>query len=203
MNNRYGFIGLKGSGKDTIADMVMAKDPSWKVLKFAAKLKSACADVFHLNHDQIEGSLKETKLETPISMDEHICDLSVYLGIDIKPRDLIAETPRQVMQYLGTDYVRYVVDSYWLDSLHEQVNANPMANIMITDCRFHNEARLLRGLGFKMVKIAKVDFPDQPKDLHPSEQEIMDIEADITLYNKFGDMDVLKNFAEEILKTGY
>lgn len=77
------------------------------------------------------------------------------------PHALIGfNTPRVAMQTLGTEWGRRTIcDDLWLKIARrdiEQARAFPdFAGIVIDDCRFDNEAELIRSLGGVVVKVER------------------------------------------------
>ena len=65
-------------------------------------------------------------------------------------------TPRKVMQLIGTDIMRAHFDNdIWIKSLKKKIIGllSKGANIIITDCRFSNEARAIKNLGGKVLLV--------------------------------------------------
>lgn len=201
----YGFVGTKGSGKDSIALKMLEEDPEWKILKFAGKLKSICMEVYDLNYEEIEGGLKNELFMIPINLDDKIDALRKITGLDIEPKALVAYTPRMVLQYIGTEYVRSVQDDYWIKSLVDEIlekgssEGEVIRKVVITDCRFENEAKALRDLLFDIVKINKSGFPAVNGDLHSSETEMNEIKYDRLFTNVYGEMEELDLFAKALV----
>jgi|NOAtaT_6_FD_contig_41_5404270_length_1178_multi_2_in_0_out_0_2 hypothetical protein len=77
-----GFAGAKGSGKDTAAQELLNYH-GFRQWAFAGPLKEACGAMFHLSHEQLHGSLKETPDER-------------WFGC----------TPRKMLQFVGTELFR-------------------------------------------------------------------------------------------------
>ena len=105
-------------------------------------------------------------------------------------------TPRWVLQYFGTEVVRSGFhDDMWIASL-ENKQSNSKDNVVITDVRFRNEIRMLRGLDAQIVEVARGDKPSywnealkyweggpEPKDIHRSEWDWIGTEFDVILDN--------------------
>lgn len=143
-----GFCGPKRSGKDTAAKMFVDA----KRFEFARPLKEATMALFGLTHDQVyDEKLKET----------------------IDPR--YGKTPRQLLQWLGTDVIRDQFNKDHLlllmrDSIANTIVDGGIREIVITDVRFDNEAELIRGFGGTIIEIVR---PLLLKvDSHPSEAGI-------------------------------
>ncbi len=120
-----GLSGLAGAGKSTAA-MSLKVQHGFRVRRFAGPLK-AMMSAMGLSHREIEGDLKEQP-----------CEL---LG---------GKTPRYAMQTLGTEWGRNLIDgSIWLRLAEREIDLAQKAgeNLVFDDCRFENEAELIRRWG--------------------------------------------------------
>lgn len=123
-----GIVGFIGSGKDTIADMLVKR--GFIKEAFARGVKDAVATIFSWDRAMLEGSTAESRAwrEQP--------DIfwSSKLGKDF--------TPREALQLMGTEAGRNVFyQNLWVDAL--QRRCNPTKNYAITDCRFANELKMI------------------------------------------------------------
>jgi hypothetical protein len=180
-----GICGFIGSGKDTIAD-ILIKERGFIKLSFASALKDAVSIIFGWDRAMLEGATKESR-ELREKVDEW---WSQRLSIP-------SLTPRYVLQHLGTDIFR---DKFhpdiWLASLERKLSNCPKNSlIVITDCRFQNEISLLKKLGARMVQ---VDRPVIMNSLiHTSETSWLETEFDVVINNN-STLDILR---EEVLNT--
>lgn len=162
-----GICGLKGSGKDTIADNLI-KNHGFIKLSFAKIVKDIVAIMFGWERHLLEGDTKESRI-----FRETKCDFwSDKLNRDI--------TPRKMLQEFGTDIIRNNFnENMWVYCVEKLIKDNKDKNIVITDCRFKNEIDMIRSFGGKIYHIYR-DLPewfveyknnkiDKPKDIHPSE----------------------------------
>jgi len=153
------FTGHKKHGKDTSADYLV-KTRNFQKLSLATPLKSACAAIFHFSTQQLyDEKLKE--------------EIDLRWGF----------SPRECLQKMGTEVLRDGISKYlpigigeiWLKSftIHVQqiLKENPKAKIVVSDCRFPNEAEFLTAHGFYIVKIEN-DLLKECKDKHVSETSI-------------------------------
>ncbi|MDA8151502.1 MAG: hypothetical protein M0003_02105, partial [Acidithiobacillus sp.] len=58
----------------------------------------------------------------------------------------IPYSPRQILQWWGTDYRRAQRETYWIDKVRDRLLSDP-GHWVVTDVRFQNEADLIRELG--------------------------------------------------------
>lgn len=192
----YGITGKKGHGKDTLAKFICEKNKTFVVLHFADSLKKMCCDIFGLSHEQLNDSvLKEQLLEKHIDMDLFLPLMKSYTGLEIIARSLTAKTPREVLQFFGTEYVRKIQDDYWIQKTISQINRHQ--NCLIADLRFLNEFSALKNINATIIKVLRIDAPHQP-DSHVSELEIDKIDPDLLLGVITGDLTIHHKIANLI-----
>jgi hypothetical protein len=108
----------KSSGKDTLGKMLCERDGFVRVA-YADKLKEIVSDLFRFNHEQTEGSLKET----------------------LDPR--YGFSPRYAFQTIGTEHLRSIYPNVWTDYVYKTTIPNLICKsktrFVITDFRFPNE----------------------------------------------------------------
>jgi hypothetical protein len=150
-----GLTGRKGSGKNLAALGL----PGFQVLAFADPLKGACMDLFGLTEKEMQDpELKEVPLERwPF------------------------QSPRIIMQKVGTDAMRANWPTIWVEALRRKLAVSPHRNAVITDCRFLNEAEMIRQLGGYIIRIVRPGMPQT--DIHPSETEMDSMVVDATVIN--------------------
>lgn len=149
------FTGLIGSGKTTAANYVVHRYGYHK-LPFAEGLKSMMM-ALGLTYDQVYGDQKEI----PLSI-------------------LCGKTPRYAMQTLGTEWGRQLIGENFWPNLWK-ANAEQYSNrVTCDDCRFPNEATVVRSIGGIVVKIIRSSVKP---GTHPSETEMVKILPDYVLTN--------------------
>ncbi len=145
-----GITGFIGSGKDTVAKMLVEKGAVQD--SFAAPLKDLCASVFGWPRDLLQGDTVESRdfRETP----------DMYwtrkLGID-------QFTPRLALQLLGTEIMRtHFNQDIWLDSLEYRIRKNAQEDqlVVVSDCRFKNELDLIKSLNGIVVHVIRDELPE-------------------------------------------
>lgn len=89
---------------------------------------------------------------------------------------------RRILQHTGQT-VRELDPDFWVRVLMDKVRAADGWNmpIVVTDCRYRNEAEALRAAGFVLVRIKRPGL--ETTDTHASENELNDFRADETLIN--------------------
>jgi hypothetical protein len=180
-----GICGFQGAGKDTMANILIEKYGFIK-FSFANALKDIISILFCWPRELIEGDTNESRLWRE-TVDEWWS----------KKLNIPELTPRMIMQKIGTDLFRkYFNEDIWVNIIEKKIkDAGILQNIVITDCRFPNEIKLLRELGGKIIHIYRHlplwfdnyilgEFCSESKFLHPSEKEWIREKFDYTIDNK-------------------
>lgn len=168
-----GVSGFAGSGKDTVADGI-CKDPLFVKLALADGIKRINREVFDWSRDQLWGPSALRSVP-----DERYPREGGYL------------TPRYALQKLGTEWGRDCYENIWIEyalrlsrrlltihgyryeptqGLISKGLSTPLKGVVIPDCRFKNEFKLLREAGAKLVRVKRKGLDKPPWD-HPSETE--------------------------------
>lgn len=177
-----GLTGKKFSGKDTVAEY-LCKEWRYKQMSFADPLKDICKIIFEFTDEQLYGDKKE--------------DIDEFWKV----------TPRQVLQFVGTDLFRNnmgklidgIDNNIWTKVLEKKINIENNNLIVISDVRFINEAETIKKLGGILFKINR---NTNNADSHISEIEMDSIKADIILENN-GTKDQLYNKIDLVMYTLY
>lgn len=134
-----GMAGPARSGKDTAADHLVNQ---WGFTKlgFATPLKNMIAVMLNQSVDWIlDAAHKEQNIPE------------------------IGYSPRHLMQTLGTDWARNILDDqFWIRLANRQLNElyrQGFAGVVITDCRFENEAKMIRDRGGLICHISRSSTP--------------------------------------------
>lgn len=162
-----GVCGLIGSGKGTVADMLVAEHGFVKV-SFADKLKDAVSEMFDWPRDMVEGDTNESR-EWREKVDEF---WTKETGRQI--------TPRLVLQEFGTECMRQgFYDGIWVSLVKKRILDNPTTNFVVPDTRFPNEIKMIQELGGKVWWVRRGQLPGwfvdyrisavEPNDIHSSE----------------------------------
>lgn len=173
--------GIKGSGKDTIADMLIEIGKSKGInvgkMAFADRLKDTISVLFNLPRDMLAGFTKESRewREQPLY------EWSKRLAKPI--------TPRFLLQFFGTDLLRdKFYDKIWIDCLLDSAKNSDLDIIIVTDCRYENEIASLAEKDAKFIEI-KRNTPDwyydvlndkYPENVHKSEYSFIKPLHDLT-----------------------
>lgn len=158
--------GLAGVGKDTVADYLV-EHHGYTKLAFADALRDEVGRAFDVSVKLL--TQRETK-EHPMSalalrrcMDGEFVN---RIWVHLDKLDLSApRSPRQIMQWWGTEYRRANNPHYWLDAFTTQfvkAHSEGQHRFVVTDVRRANEAELLRELGGSLWQITRPGFDPEP-----------------------------------------
>jgi len=183
-----GICGLIGSGKGTVADVLV--DQGFTKVSFADKLKDGVSTIFGWDRAMLEGDTDESRQWREQRDDFWSAETEMEV------------TPRLVLQLFGTDCLRNGFhDGVWVSLLKKHMLDNP-GNYVIPDVRFRNEQNMIRELGGEIWRIQRGDIPEwygcamldnttgsdlmEAYDVHPSEYKWIDMnnKFDVTLYNE-------------------
>jgi len=142
-----GVCGLIGSGKGTVAD-ILVEEHDFKKISFADKLKDAVAVLFGWPRNMLEGDTQESR-EWREQVDEFWTNET---GRTI--------TPRLVLQEFGTECMRQgFYDGIWVSIVKQQILADPHSNWVIPDTRFPNEINMLHEIGGQVWWVKRGETP--------------------------------------------
>lgn len=150
---KIGILGLAGAGKDTFAKMLQQEllelGHDFTLDRYARPIKELTSRIFGLTLDEIEHRVTKelpTRINLTVLINE--CNAMFQYILKFSPReveqaqDLLYQyfagctelSPRQFQQLFGTDVVRAVRPTAWVDLLQCKDE-----NLIVTDVRFENE----------------------------------------------------------------
>jgi hypothetical protein len=93
------------------------------------------------------------------------------------------QTPRWAMQSLGTEWRNMIDANLWSNIWQHRVSDLLLTGqrVVCTDVRFHHEADMIKSMGGRLVRISRGSAVKT--DLHPSEQEMLEIKVDFEIDN--------------------
>lgn len=155
-----GVCGKKHSGKST-AMKILSQELGYEIISFSDKLKDIVVTLSGCKREDLEDyDFKENQLVPDY--------LNKFCGND-------KTTYRAFIQHFGTEIMRNISDTIWIDSTLKNAPKN-----FITECRFINEANTIRKSGGIIIKIETLsDIIDN----HQSETELELIKPNITICN--------------------
>lgn len=160
---RFPIIGITGrarSGKDTVKDIILDNFAAWGY-SFAEPMYSM-ARVMGVNSRDFSDAFKEQPIQKFAAR-----------GIDVSPRKLL--------QTLGTEWGRNLIDpQIWVSLAAEQFEDHG-SGMVISDARFENEADFIRSKGGTMIHVQR-SMPNETRS-HVSENGIEFKDGDILITN--------------------
>lgn len=161
MSKIIGITGLKGSGKDTIGDIICKNDKSFVKMSFADTLKDVTAILMGWDRKLLQGDTVESR-EWREKADDY---WSNVFGKMI--------TPRIILQQLGTEVLRNnFLESIWVDSLKKKI-INSVKNVVITDVRFPNEIDTIKSLEGTIYRVERGELPSWYNEIIEKEKSGM------------------------------
>jgi len=190
-----GLSGEKHVGKSTAALFLESK--GFKKLAFAEPLKNICSSVFNANSIDFRDYNRKDSVIKPIKLtiknfinlleyanlryypiDEETFKLAISSFINSTNYNRLLNTPREVLQVVGTDIFRDLIDSeYWVKVARSSIPKD--SKVVFDDVRFNNEANMIKNLGGSIIRIKRLGLNNN--DTHISEQ--LSIESDYMIVN--------------------
>jgi len=179
--------GKARAGKDTFGKILQAKlKDNYFIMAFANELKRRLKKDFDLSNSQLYGDLKEVpdkRYRKPTDEDK-----------------VIYWTPREIMQFIGTDTFRAIDDNFWVNQLFKYVTRNNLKNVIITDGRFPTEIEAVKSRGGIHIRVDRPDAQEICGSLHSSETSLDTYDDIDFIVNNNSTITALEVIAEEIIK---
>jgi hypothetical protein len=190
-----GLCGTQGSGKDTVANILISEYGFVKIT-FASTLKDIVAILFSWPRDLLEGLTEESRLWRETVDDFWSGKLSIP-----------SFTPRKALQMIGTDLFRiHFNNDIWISIVENNIGVmlknNPNMNIVISDCRFANEFTLIKQFSDSHIITILRENNSTNKIAHSSETEWVNYNFDAILQND-NSIDDLKSNLKSLLSSKF
>lgn len=177
----FGLTGFAGAGKDTVADLLVAQ--GFRKMAFADALRGELANAFGVNIDVFTNPIAKERPQQALSLSRGPSEFRAFLAMAM-PAEAHTGTggiseawlhaprsPRQLMQWWGTEYRRRQSPRHWLTVMHDKITyyrRNGERRFVITDCRFDNEVDLVRALGGTIWQITRPGHDGASENGHVS-----------------------------------
>ena len=160
--------GAKGVGKTSIAKEIASLDSESRcILSFADPLRRMMSQLIPM-----DAMTDPAQKEQPVE----------WLG---------GKSPRQLLQSLGTDWGRDMVSAtIWIDTMQRLISEQSSDVIIIDDCRFDNEAQMVRDMGGIVILLHR-------KGVNYTHEHVS--EVPITYTNVLIDASDIKSAADDII----
>ena len=193
-----GLCGLIGSGKGTVAD-ILVDEHKFEKISFADKLKDAVSVLFDWDREMLEGETSESRFWR----EQEDTFWTKETGRKI--------TPRLVLQEFGTDCMRHGFDDgIWVSLVKQELVKHPNKNFVIPDVRFPNEANMIKSIHGEVWRVRRgqdpvwmrmyQDIGVEPKDVHESEWRWAKVDFNHIIYNDLG-IDELRSQVKGLLAS--
>jgi hypothetical protein len=183
--------GKARSGKDTasfILQKVLEKhfNVVYYTRAYADDLKEMLMRDLNLTYEQVYGDLKEEP------------------DLRYPKEDGTFWTPREFLQYFGTDVYRKIDPLFWVKKLQKYVENNG-SNCIITDARFVNEVDWVKSLGGIYLDVERSFCGAKQGKRHLSETSLDNFQSDYTVMNnsdsvKYLEMYIIDEIIPVIIK---
>jgi len=172
-----GVAGKMNAGKDEIGKIIKSLDGSFKIVKYADRLKEITALLLGCPREKLED--REFK-ESPLKEEWWIKD---------ENGNVIKTTPRWMLQHIGTDCFRNLINpNTWVISTLSSYDDSQ--NWVITDVRFPNEVEGIKKLGGIVIRVKRPT--DDLSNTHISETALDNYNDFDFIINNDGSIDDLR-----------
>jgi len=173
--------GPKGSGKDTVAQLIAHQYENVITIAFADPIKEVIQNLFDLDQSNIDqyDQFKRTTLKYV---------LPGYTELCVSARHVVREIGMLMRSYDDKQFTDYVCDA---------ILSQPEKVWVVTDLRFDNEYMKLKQLGAKLINIKR---PNYEYDGHITERGFNESLVDHQLLND-GDLSYLKIRVNSIMDS--
>lgn len=147
-----GLVGRKQTGKDTVANFLV-REFGYTPIAFADTLREIA---YHTN--------PLVNVDPPMYYAE-VFDMYGYEAAKERFPEF-----RRFLQNLGTDGIRRVEPTFWIDQARKRIEKTP-GDVVITDVRFFNELAVIDELNGRTARVFRPGYSDAPAT-HKSETEL-------------------------------
>ena len=196
-----GMCGLIGTGKDTVAD-ILVNNYNFIKVSFADKLKDGVATVFSWDREMLEDTTDESRTWREQKDEFWSRETNEHI------------TPRLVLQMFGTDCMRNgFYNGIWVSIVKQQIINNPNKNFVIPDVRFPNEAKMIKEVNGEVWRICRGPDPQWfisyvkdnivPTDVHESEWQWAKLDFDCVIHNNDTIIDLKNQVSDHLASNAH
>jgi hypothetical protein len=169
--------GLKRSGKDFSANILLEKLPNSEKIAFADPIKRILSNTLGISIDEFD------------NFKNNYYDIN-YDGISLSFRELIQNFGESVKNEFGNDI--------WAKTTKDKILKSKKDYVIISDFRFLVEYESLKDLDIVTLKINDNNL--QNDDTHISENELNDFKFDYQIDNTKKDPKILEDYLDSFIK---
>ena len=196
-----GMCGLIGTGKDTVAD-ILVNNYNFIKVSYADKLKDGVATVISWDREMLEGTTDESRTWREQKDEFWSRETNEHI------------TPRLVLQMFGTDCMRNgFYNGIWVSIVKQQIINNPNKNFVIPDVRFPNEAKMIKEVNGEVWRICRGPDPQWfisyvkdnivPTDVHESEWQWAKLDFDCVIHNNDTIIDLKNQVSDHLASNAH
>ena len=158
--------------------------PFIKIYHFADPLKSIAVELFDLKPEQVYGSDVEKNTSTPYTQNGWKYQM----------------TAREFLQYFGTEVMRDIKDSIWVDYTMKRIAKEQSSVAIIPDVRFPNEIKAIKEAGGIVIRLTRNPFESDHDCEKALDAESFDWDQFDHIVDNRGDIDQLLNDLNKLQK---
>jgi len=189
--------GRAGAGKDTAADVLVAH-ARFRKLAFADALRGEISNAFGVSLNDLSSQNLKHVPTVALRMRRAPLDFlaAVVLSLSAAAPDHrtplsdewleAPRSPRQIMQWWGTEYRRAQKPSYWTEQLIKRLayyRREGETRFVVTDVRFDNEAHALRMAGAVLWQVTRPGHSAAAEGEHVSATDGSRFDPEIVVSN--------------------
>jgi hypothetical protein len=155
--------GPAGAGKDSVADYLV-QHAGFTKLAFAGPLRAEITEAFDLFDRQDILNDRATKEQPHDALALRNCQKFGFIGAIATATHACVDSawldaprsPRQILQWWGTEYRRRQNDHYWIMRMAARVGhhrGDGRERLVVTDCRFANELKWVHDTGGRLWRV--------------------------------------------------
>lgn len=198
-----GLTGANGAGKDTAASMLAGVLRNYGIqsatLAFADALYEEVAAAFGVTVKGLKSRVWKEEPQGHLALE--FCKAKPFVDAMASKVPIDAWlSPRQILQYWGTEYRRTQQPDYWVQRLQakvQELHAAGILDVVITDVRFADEAAALRAMGGQIWRIDRPNLVAASTG-HVSEVSGQEFQPEATIRNE-GSLDLLRHTCHQTL----
>ena len=197
-----GIVGKARSGKDTFAELLAEEifnisRKRFVLMAYAQELKLRIQRDFDLSYDQLWGDQKE--VEDRRYKKKHVNNM-IAGRRDKSEIESEYWTPREIMQFIGTECFRSVDNNFWVKTLFRTISEKEYKNVIITDVRFPEEANAVLDHDGYLIKVTREEKDSIHGEAHASETSMDDYDKFDFVINNDGNIEDLRKAAQDTIK---
>lgn len=151
-----GLSGKIGSGKTTIANLLLEKFNEYERIAFGDILKREASKTYNFPLEWVYSEEGKNEIIN-INPCEQKSLYDILKNAFFPPKNILGQLPRsnmnvrEILQWHGTEFRRAQDPNYWVSQMRIFIKNNPW--VIIDDVRFENEADLVKELGGVVIRI--------------------------------------------------